>query len=165
MFCRDAKGDTEVTRWALSDKWDTCSRAHHTAVRVMGGLGHNCGYTSPRFCPSPEQHTVQIWSIASCFHQETVCPSDGRGWWQLLPLFCQRTSAGVMEDLCTGNCYMTSGSCRYRKVPSLTFSAKWFKIVFWGHWTRSTSVLVQCGFLVDHGNTCLFHSWNTESPE
>lgn len=93
VFCVDAKGDSVVTRWNCS-KWQMGhprqSSSHCSPCHV--GLGHDCGHTGPRFCPSPEQHTVRIWSTTSRFHQwirrrrvplmreadDSFCPSPAR---------------------------------------------------------------------------------------
>lgn len=39
---------------------------------------------------------------------------------------------GVMDDLGILNCYMTLGFCTFMTVPSLMFTAKWFRIACWG---------------------------------
>lgn len=131
----DVKGDSEMAWWNCS-QWQTWHLPRSPALSCPHPhVRRGCGW---RPVP-PGSGTTRGLDLVYGFafpsaNEQTARPYDNRSWWQLLSPVCQGTYAGVMENLCIINGYMTSGFCRFMVVPSKTVTAKWFKIACWGFW-------------------------------
>lgn len=122
--------DSEVTWYTVqSDKCDTWSKGHHTAVGVISVLVIHAA--TPHWQPYYAQLFSSILSLSGLLH----CVSISRLldtvslWWhKLMTPFTTAPLVNIcwiIQGACNVNCYMTLGFCVMMVVSSTILTVKW----------------------------------------